>query len=134
MADRPDVNTRRITRDKLAQFLNSQELIKAFENISKDVGEVLPDAIADATHDTGSLTGSDSGRSGSDRSCGRGSSRIKPMVPDVQDGPVLSFIAWGKPCFPHVPPSSAQRNEFRDRASVQVQIPERAKEDGEEIG
>lgn len=45
MAERPDVKTRRLTRDKLALFLPNQESIKALENMSLDVGETLPDAI-----------------------------------------------------------------------------------------
>lgn len=46
MASRPNVKTRPITRDKLATFLRSAELIKAFENMTNDVSETLPDAIA----------------------------------------------------------------------------------------
>lgn len=37
--------TRPVTRNKLAQFLSSQELIKAFENLTADVSSTLPDAI-----------------------------------------------------------------------------------------
>lgn len=55
MADRPEVKTRRITRDKLASFLKSHELIKAFEDLAADVSETLPDAIMNATADTGSV-------------------------------------------------------------------------------
>lgn len=55
MADRPPVKTRRITRDKLAQFLPTHELIKAFEDLSADVSQTLPDAIDGATVDAGSL-------------------------------------------------------------------------------
>lgn len=38
------LRTRKITRDKLATFLPSHELIKAFENLIQDVEEVVPDA------------------------------------------------------------------------------------------
>lgn len=55
MADRPAVKTQRIGRDKLAQFLPTHELIKAFENISTDVSETLPDAIEGAAVDSNSL-------------------------------------------------------------------------------
>lgn len=44
MADRPAVKVKPITRDKLATFLGSHELIKAFENLVEDVGVTLPDA------------------------------------------------------------------------------------------
>lgn len=37
------LRTRKITRDKLASFLPSHELIKAFENLIQDVEEVVPD-------------------------------------------------------------------------------------------
>ena len=47
MPERPIVKTRRITRDKLAQFLPSHELIKAFEDMSSDVSTTIPDAIAE---------------------------------------------------------------------------------------
>lgn len=36
------LRTRRITRDKLASFLPSHELIKAFENLVDDVVEIVP--------------------------------------------------------------------------------------------
>jgi hypothetical protein len=55
MADRPPVKTRPITRDKLAQFLPSHELIKAFEDMASDVSKVLPDAIEGTTVDSSSL-------------------------------------------------------------------------------
>jgi hypothetical protein len=42
--DRPVVRTKPVSRDKLAQFLPSQELIVAFENLAADVGLTLPDA------------------------------------------------------------------------------------------
>jgi hypothetical protein len=58
MADLPTVKTKRITRDKLAQFLPSHELIKAFENLSEDVAETLPDAISGAAVDAGSVIAS----------------------------------------------------------------------------
>lgn len=58
MADRPNVKTRLITRDKLAQFLPSHELIKAFENMSQDVAETIPDAIESASVDTGTVLAS----------------------------------------------------------------------------
>lgn len=45
MADRPAVTSQPITRDKLATFLKSHELIKAFENMLKDIRQVLPDSI-----------------------------------------------------------------------------------------
>jgi HPt (histidine-containing phosphotransfer) domain-containing protein len=48
------VRTRRITRDKLAQFLPSHELIKAFESFTDDIISTLPTAIgenADAIND-----------------------------------------------------------------------------------
>lgn len=37
------LRTRKITRDKLASFLPSHELIKAFENLIQDVEEVVPE-------------------------------------------------------------------------------------------
>lgn len=37
------LRTRKISRDKLASFLPSHELIKAFENLVQDVEEVVPD-------------------------------------------------------------------------------------------
>lgn len=46
MADRPDVKTRRLTREKLAKFLPNHETIKAFENITEDLADTLPDAIS----------------------------------------------------------------------------------------
>jgi hypothetical protein len=55
MADRPVVRTRLITRDKLAQFLPSHELIKAFEDLASDVSKTLPDAIEGTTVDSSSL-------------------------------------------------------------------------------
>lgn len=48
MADRPAVKTRKLTREKLASFLKSHELIKAFENLAQDVAETLPDAVEDS--------------------------------------------------------------------------------------
>lgn len=45
MADPVSVKTRQISRDKLAKFLPTLELIKAFENLSEDVSKTLPDAI-----------------------------------------------------------------------------------------
>ena len=45
MAERPTVLTQHLTRDKLAKFLTSQEAIKAFENITRDVSSTLPDAV-----------------------------------------------------------------------------------------
>lgn len=55
MADRPAVKTRGLTRDKLATFLKSHELIKAFEDLSQDVSEVIPDAIAQLSDESESL-------------------------------------------------------------------------------
>jgi hypothetical protein len=49
MATRPSVRTRPVTRDKLAAIFKSHELVKAFENMVGDVGEVLPDATEAAT-------------------------------------------------------------------------------------
>lgn len=43
---RPAVRSQQLTRDKLAEFLKSHELIKAFENLSYDVSQTLPDAAA----------------------------------------------------------------------------------------
>jgi len=43
------VLTRKITRNKLAEFLDNHELIKAFENLTQDVGTTLPDAIGTNT-------------------------------------------------------------------------------------
>lgn len=45
MADRPNVKTRVITRDRLATFLQSPEMIRAFELLFRDVQITLPDAI-----------------------------------------------------------------------------------------
>jgi hypothetical protein len=45
MAERPQVKTKPVTRDKLAAFLPNHELIRAFENLTRDVSEVLPDAV-----------------------------------------------------------------------------------------
>lgn len=55
MAERPPVKTQPITRDKLAQFLPSHELIKAFESMATDVSKVLPDAIENAAVDSSSV-------------------------------------------------------------------------------
>lgn len=43
MASRPAVKVRPITRDKLATFLGSHELITAFENLVEDVATTIPD-------------------------------------------------------------------------------------------
>lgn len=48
MATRPDVQTQRLPRVELAQFLPSQRAIKAFEAVQQDVAEVLPDATEQA--------------------------------------------------------------------------------------
>lgn len=45
MADPIAVATRQVTRDKLAQFLKSQELIKLFENLTQDVSVTVPEAL-----------------------------------------------------------------------------------------
>lgn len=46
MADQIVILTRRLSREKLAQFLgNNHELIKAFEQLTQDVSVTLPDAI-----------------------------------------------------------------------------------------
>ncbi len=55
MAERPLVKTRPITREKLATFLPTHELIKAFENLSADVSETLPDAIEGASVDASTV-------------------------------------------------------------------------------
>lgn len=55
MADRPIVKTRRLTRDKLSTFLKSLEMIKAFENLTSDVGTTLPDAIEGISQDAGNV-------------------------------------------------------------------------------
>lgn len=47
MAD-PIILTRRLTRDKLASFLGSHELIKAFEALQQDVAETLPSVAVEA--------------------------------------------------------------------------------------
>lgn len=49
MATDIPVKSRRLTRNKLASFLGNQELIKAFENLTHDVIETLPDAITEIT-------------------------------------------------------------------------------------
>ena len=59
MADRPDITRTLLTRDKLATFLNSQELIKAFETIADAATNTLPDAIAETTDDAGSVMAGD---------------------------------------------------------------------------
>lgn len=46
MADRPQVLTQLVSRDKLAAVFKSQEMIKAFENLTRDVSTTLPDASA----------------------------------------------------------------------------------------
>lgn len=51
MADRPNVLTRDVTRDKLAAIFKSHELVKAFENLSRDVGTTLPNATQQAASD-----------------------------------------------------------------------------------
>lgn len=51
MADIPTVKSRRITRDKLATFLGSHELIKAFENLIEDVVVTIPEAVAAEAED-----------------------------------------------------------------------------------
>lgn len=50
------VSTRPLTRDKLAQFLKSHELIKAFENLTADVSAALPEAIDAIVLDIDGLT------------------------------------------------------------------------------
>ncbi len=45
MADELVTRTSRVTRDKLAKFLPSQELIVAFESLTSDVGKTIPDAV-----------------------------------------------------------------------------------------
>ncbi|MGE5622495.1 MAG: hypothetical protein ACM3WS_05005, partial [Bacillota bacterium] len=55
MASIPIVKTFVLTRNKLAQFLKSHELIKAFESITQDVTETLPQAIADSSRDPDSV-------------------------------------------------------------------------------
>ena len=44
MAERPPVQTKALTREKIAHIFKSHELIKAFENMIRDVSVVLPDA------------------------------------------------------------------------------------------
>lgn len=51
MPDRPNVMTRKVTRDKLASFLKSQELIKFIESLQTDVTETLPNSIVDISSD-----------------------------------------------------------------------------------
>lgn len=56
MADVPVVFTRRLTRNKLAAALgNDHDVIKTFENMTLDVQSTLPNAIAGATQDQGSI-------------------------------------------------------------------------------
>lgn len=43
------LQTRRLTRDKLAAFLTSHEAIKAFEALTTDVGETIGQAIDAST-------------------------------------------------------------------------------------
>lgn len=57
MAETPVVKTRRISRDMLATFLKSHELIKAFEDLMGDVSQALPEAIASSSTDADSLVG-----------------------------------------------------------------------------
>lgn len=44
MATRPPVKSQPLTRNKLAEFLKSHELVTAFENLLRDVSKTLPDA------------------------------------------------------------------------------------------
>lgn len=46
MATGLNVRTRAITRDKLTAALKNHELVKAFENLTQDVSQTLPDAIS----------------------------------------------------------------------------------------
>src|SRR5512139_3222625 len=55
MADRPPVTSRRIPRNKLAVFLPNLELIKAFESISADVSDTIPDSIENISLDVDSV-------------------------------------------------------------------------------
>jgi hypothetical protein len=55
MAERPPVKTRPITRGKLSSFLPTHELIKAFENLSEDVSQTLPDAIEGSSVDASTV-------------------------------------------------------------------------------
>lgn len=59
MADTPAVKTRKISRDKLAQFLPNLELIKAFENLVDDVSDALPAAIGSSATDADTVLGAD---------------------------------------------------------------------------
>lgn len=45
MADRPPVQSQRLTRDKIALISKNLEIIKAFENLIRDVSVVLPDTV-----------------------------------------------------------------------------------------
>jgi hypothetical protein len=51
MADPVVVRSRPISRDKLAQFLPSPELIRAYEALHQDVAETLPEAASQALDD-----------------------------------------------------------------------------------
>ena len=55
MADRPEIKSRQLTRDDLAQFLPNPKLIRAFELMTEDVTITLPDAIADSGSDADSV-------------------------------------------------------------------------------
>lgn len=58
MASSIPIKTRRLTRDKIAAILKSQELIKAFENIIEDVTVTLPDSTIDVTDELQQLQNS----------------------------------------------------------------------------
>jgi len=47
MADRPEVKTRPVTRNKLQEVFGTHELVKAFEDMVQDVSVTLPDSVVD---------------------------------------------------------------------------------------
>ena len=65
MAESIITRTRRLTRDKLRQFLPNHEAMKVFEDLTHDVVVTLPDAISSQTDANAllALLGTDSHRS-----------------------------------------------------------------------
>ena len=55
MADSIITRTKKLTRDKLRQFLPNHQAIKTFEDLTHDVVTTLPDAIQAQTDDSSTL-------------------------------------------------------------------------------
>lgn len=53
------IKTKRLTRQKLAEFLPNQEAIKAFENLQEDVMETIPVIVEDTASNANNLVAAD---------------------------------------------------------------------------